>query len=213
MSAHPPPRLSRGFLRYALPLLVAGAALLWWRSPSTSTAKAPASAPPEPLATSTPASAPPLAPSAAYASAKPASATPPATATETASPAALDEATPPDEEITRAAQERIDALVVTYAKESLPALAVFLTHREPAVREAARDGFLQMGLTEGAAHLRAASDQIRDPREAVQLLDAADFLDLPAVPSTGGRTVRPVSPSYRERLQKERTTERQAPRT
>ncbi len=99
----------------------------------------------------------------------------------------------------------IDAAVVTYAVESLPSLAAYLTHADATVREAARDGFLQMGLTEGAAHLRAAADKIRDPREAVQLLDAADYLDLPSVSVTGGRALIPVSPKTKERLERERT--------
>lgn len=104
--------------------------------------------------------------------------------------------------------ERIEAAVVTYAVESLPALAVYLTHADAAVREAARDGFLQMGLTEGAAHLRAAADRVRDPREAVQLLDAADFLDLPTVPVTGGPELKPVSARTREQMERERAAEK-----
>lgn len=99
---------------------------------------------------------------------------------------------------------RIDTVVVTYAVESLPALAVYLTHADAEVRQAAREGFLQMGLTEGAAYLRAAADKIRDPREAVQLLDAADFLDLPSLPVTGGPALIPVSPKAQERLARER---------
>ncbi len=102
----------------------------------------------------------------------------------------------------------IDAAVVTYSVESLPSLAVYLTHADATVREAARDGFLQMGLTEGAAHLRAAADKTRDPREAVQLLDAADFLDLPSVPMTGGRELIPVSPQTRERMERERAAKK-----
>lgn len=98
----------------------------------------------------------------------------------------------------------IEAAVVTYSATALPALAKYLTHADPAVREAARDGFLQMGLGEGAAYLREAADKVRDPREAVQLLDAADFLDLPVLPVKAGPGARPASPATRERLERER---------
>ena len=194
-----PHRPARLFLRFALPLIVAGVVLLWWRS--TSTPETPGAAP-KPAAPAQPPTPPPPTPSSPSVTplVSDADSVAPVVPPPAASPVA------PALEALSSARERIDALVVTYAKESLPALSSYLTHQDPAVREAARDGFLQMGLTEGAAYLRAAADQIRDPREAVQLLDAADFLDLPSVPSTGGTTVRPVSPAYRERLKKEGAT-------
>ena len=199
MSKPTPQRPARFFLRFALPLIIAGAVLLWWRgnsareTPGAAAAPTPAASARPPASPDPEPSAPPVTPLVSGGDAAAPIAPPPAASTVAPASDALS-----------SAQERIDALVVTYAKESLPALSTYLTHQDPAVREVAREGFLQMGLTEGAAYLRAAADQLRDPREAVQLLDAADFLDLPSVPSTGGTTVRPVSPAYRERLQSER---------
>ncbi len=79
---------------------------------------------------------------------------------------------------------RIESLVAAGDAASLPSLAAYLTHSDPALREAAREGMLQVGLPEAAPLLRAAADKLKDPREAIALLDAADFLSLPALPST-----------------------------
>ena len=78
---------------------------------------------------------------------------------------------------------------------ALPTLAPYLVHSDPALREAAREGMLQMGLAEAAPHLREAAGKIKDPREAILLLDAADFLMLPTLPIASGEKRRtPVPP-------------------
>ncbi len=76
---------------------------------------------------------------------------------------------------------KLQALAATHDEGALPALAVYLEHEDAGVREAAREAVVQLGASAGAARLRAAADAAKDPREALELLDAADFLDLPPV--------------------------------
>ncbi|MBC8009310.1 MAG: hypothetical protein H7067_04345 [Burkholderiales bacterium] len=83
------------------------------------------------------------------------------------------------------AREKIESLVVAYDASVLPRLAGYLAHPSAEVRAMAREGVVQLGATEGAAFLRAAADKATDPREAVALLDAADFLDLPPAEIAG----------------------------
>lgn len=85
------------------------------------------------------------------------------------------------------ALQRIETAVVTYAVASLPTITPLLTHPDGEIRLAAREGLLRMGLSEAAPALREAAGEVSDPREAVLLLDAADFLELPTLPSTGNR--------------------------
>ncbi len=87
--------------------------------------------------------------------------------------------------------QRIEAAVVTYEAASLPAIAPYLTDPNPELRTAAREGLLQMGLSEAVPLLREAAGKMKDPREAILLLDAADFLELPSVSSTAGKKHRP----------------------
>ena len=94
------------------------------------------------------------------------------------------------------ATRRIEAAVVTYDKDSLPVIVPYLTDPDPELRAAAREGLLQMGLAEAAPLLREAAGKLKDPREAILLLDAADFLELPSVSSSAGkkRRAHPASP-------------------
>jgi hypothetical protein len=77
--------------------------------------------------------------------------------------------------------------VVTYEASALPVIARYLTHADPALREAAREGMLQMGLQEASPLLREAAGKVQDPREAIALLDAADFLELPTLSLKSGK--------------------------
>lgn len=80
---------------------------------------------------------------------------------------------------------RIENAVTSGQPSALPLVAPYLTHADPALREAARDAMLQMGLAESVPLLREAAGKLKDPREAILLLDAADFLSLPSIPVTG----------------------------
>jgi hypothetical protein len=97
---------------------------------------------------------------------------------------------------------RIESAVVSGEATSLSTLAPYLTHADPALREAAREGMLQMGLAEAAPLLREAAGKLKDPREAILLLDAADFLALPTLPIASGehrRTPAPPPPQRENR--------------
>jgi len=138
------------------------------------------------------ASRPPLPPAAPAASAvSPAGAVAENRAAEAPGPV-----TPPAATGTEQALQRIESAVVTYDAASLPVIAPYLTHADPELRLAAREGLLQMGLSEAVPLLREAAGKLKDPREAILLLDAADFLELPSVSSTAGkkRRAHPVPP-------------------
>lgn len=157
-------RLSLGLVALAL---IGGSLFFWGRppSPAAPTAHGATTVVPQSLGSSAP--------------------VPSAPATNN-SPAETPEHLPNPTEVSRSvdqAIERIEAAVVTYEASSLPVIAPFLTHSNPELRRAAREGMLQMGADEASPLLRAAAEKLKDPREATLLLDAADFLDLPPLPS------------------------------
>lgn len=80
----------------------------------------------------------------------------------------------------------IEAAYTTYQPEALPVLARFLAHSDLEIRAFARDAIVQVGHADGAAHLRAAAREARDPRESAALLDAAEFLEIPPAPPLAG---------------------------
>jgi HEAT repeats len=100
------------------------------------------------------------------------------------------------------ALEAMHAAVVTYDPNSLPLISPYLNDEDEAVRAEALNGMLQMGEAAAAPLLRAAADKARNPREALAMLDAADFLELPSVPVSrllrkkgdGAKAVPPHSP-------------------
>ncbi len=79
---------------------------------------------------------------------------------------------------------RIEDLSVTYDAREVPALAAFLAHEATEVRAAAIDGLIRLGAKEAAEPLRAAAGKTKDPREAVAMLDAAVYLELPPMPAS-----------------------------
>ena len=83
---------------------------------------------------------------------------------------------------------RIETAIASAGPESLPLLASYLTHSDPELRALAREGMVQKSLPEAVPLLREAAGKMKDPREAITLLDAADFLSLPTLPPTGDGT-------------------------
>jgi hypothetical protein len=100
------------------------------------------------------------------------------------------------------ALETMHAAVVTYDPKSLHLISPYLNDEDEEVRAEALNGMLQMGEAAAAPLLRAAADKARSPREALAMLDAADFLELPSVPVSrllrkkgdGAKAVPPQSP-------------------
>ena len=177
--------------RLALALCATSAAVLggfWLFRP------APASAPPAPRETTAAAPATP-APHASLGAPVP---QPPSDEPAPAPPAPAPSPAPGEPDALPASADadiaRIESAVASGQADALPVVAAYLTHSEPAVRSAAREGMLQMGLEEAAPLLREAAGKSKDPREAILLLDAADFLALPSLPTDDGHRSRPAPP-------------------
>jgi hypothetical protein len=74
---------------------------------------------------------------------------------------------------------QIEAAAVTYAPSGIDTIAPFLLDASPVVRQNAIDGLIRLGETGGASALREAAAKAKDPRDAIKMLDAADYLELP----------------------------------
>ena len=74
----------------------------------------------------------------------------------------------------------IEEAAVTYDAKSLPVINRYLLHSSPEVRRAARDGMIVLGSSEAAPLLLNASRQTADVKEARELMEAAEYLQLPA---------------------------------
>ena len=99
-----------------------------------------------------------------------------ATAPQEKAPASTPEAeTPAGREQTL---DAIQDLVVTYEAASVPALARFLSSQDPEIRNAARDGLIQLGERAAIPFLQEAARRAA-PEEAQALREAAEFLALP----------------------------------
>ena len=73
----------------------------------------------------------------------------------------------------------IEDAAISYDAEELPILESYLYDPDPAIREAALNGMLTLGDAAASPMLRAAAENAYTPHEAVAMLEAADFLDLP----------------------------------
>jgi len=67
----------------------------------------------------------------------------------------------------------------TYSPEGIPLIEPSLYSSDPEIREAAADALVVLGETAGAAVLRKAASRARNPREAVALIERAEYLELP----------------------------------
>ncbi|MFA6962908.1 MAG: hypothetical protein WC205_19290, partial [Opitutaceae bacterium] len=73
----------------------------------------------------------------------------------------------------------ISAAATDTSPESLATLISYAAMENPDIRPAAIDALIRRGDTSAAAQLRAAAKNMENPRDAVTLLDAADYLELP----------------------------------
>ncbi len=76
--------------------------------------------------------------------------------------------------------EEINEAAVTYDAAALPRIQPYLTHSAPEVREAAKNGMIVLGDAAAGPLLREASRHVTTPQEAVALLEAADYVELPS---------------------------------
>jgi hypothetical protein len=79
-----------------------------------------------------------------------------------------------------AAAAVIHQAMTTYSPSGVHPIRPFLTDPDPAIRQAARDGMVQLGEPDAIPHLRAAAAKLADPAEIASLHEAADLLALPA---------------------------------
>jgi hypothetical protein len=68
----------------------------------------------------------------------------------------------------------------TYSPEGIPLIKPSLYSSDPQIREAAADAMVVLGETEGAQVLREAAALASDPREALALIEKAEYLELPS---------------------------------
>lgn len=76
--------------------------------------------------------------------------------------------------------EAIHEASISYDAKELPKIQPYLIHPDREVRTAALEGVLTLGAAAGSPLLRQAASTLKDPREAVKYLEAADYLELPS---------------------------------
>ena len=76
--------------------------------------------------------------------------------------------------------EQINDASVTYDSRELSKIQPFLTHADPEVRKAAMNGMIVLGDASAGAMLRDAAKSAQSPQEAVAMLEAADYVELPS---------------------------------
>jgi hypothetical protein len=107
----------------------------------------------------------------------------PATAASSGVPPTLREALQADTSRNEAAREvvleAIEDASTTYSPEGFVVLSPLLNHPDREIREAAIEGMVQLGESSGAQILRAAAKKARDPRDAEEMIEAAEFLEIP----------------------------------
>lgn len=74
----------------------------------------------------------------------------------------------------------IHEAMATYAPSGVHPIRPFLLDSDPAIRQAARDGLVQLGEADAIPFLRAAAAKLQNPAEIASFHEAADLLALPA---------------------------------
>lgn len=80
---------------------------------------------------------------------------------------------------------QIEDASVTYDAKALPLIEPYLLNADPVVREAAKNGMINLGDVAAGPLLREASRHASTPEEAMALSEAADYVELP--PATARR--------------------------
>lgn len=76
--------------------------------------------------------------------------------------------------------EEINDAAVTYDPADLPRIEPYLLHPDEEIRKAAINGMITLGDASAGALLRKAASLASTPQEAVRLLEAADYVELPS---------------------------------
>jgi len=109
-----------------------------------------------------------------------------ATAQSASGQKVLGETAPQDlgtsEDAKAATLETINEAMTTYSAEGLPVLRPYLKNPDPEIRAAALEAIVQLGVPEGAQVLREAANSAKTTREQIEMLQGAEFLELPRLP-------------------------------
>lgn len=76
--------------------------------------------------------------------------------------------------------ETVHQASITYDPKELPVIQKFLLDADPEIREAARNAMIVLGDGSAGPMLRDASKLAPTPHEAVAMLEAADYVELPS---------------------------------
>lgn len=76
--------------------------------------------------------------------------------------------------------ESVHQASITYDPKELPAIQKYLLDADPEIREAARNAMIVLGDASAGPMLRDASKLAPTPHEAVAMLEAADYVELPS---------------------------------
>ncbi len=76
--------------------------------------------------------------------------------------------------------ETVHQASITYDPKELPVIQKYLLDADPEIREAARNGMIVLGDASAGPMLRDASKLAATPHEAVAMLEAADYVELPS---------------------------------
>ncbi len=160
---------------FALVALLAGLAVFIGRrgSPASSAETAPSPAPTAPSATA-------ASPTTTVSSQRVAAPADPANVATSGGSTAPSLVAGPHAPTAAAAVEAMHEAMVSYDPANLPIIVRYLNHADPELRSTALENILQMGDAAAAPLLRQASDNALSPKEALAMLDAADYLELPA---------------------------------
>lgn len=79
----------------------------------------------------------------------------------------------------QAERDAIFDIVASDTKTKIPAIAAYFSHRDATVREAARQGLVQLGDEKAIPVLKEAAAKAPTEEERNSLLESAEFLSLP----------------------------------
>ncbi|MBB5036719.1 HEAT repeat domain-containing protein [Prosthecobacter dejongeii] len=86
----------------------------------------------------------------------------------------------PDDAPREVLLEAINDVATTYDPVELPKIKPYLLHPDAEVRKAALDGMVVLGDAAASPLLRDAARQVTSNKEAIEMMQAAEYLELPS---------------------------------
>jgi hypothetical protein len=88
----------------------------------------------------------------------------------------------------------LQTAAITYDASHLSEIDPYLLHSNPEIRKAAMDAMLTLGDPAAGPLLRTAAARVSSPHEAVALLHAADYVELPSAKLKLSKRVKTTAP-------------------